>query len=313
MAAPSLSATATQTCLRAFGLDGRGDGSLFRQHIASRCDQYVHRIALRERQRAPDIVAASRELADLTVAIGQDALGCFDARRSLGIVSAASLLLLVARLGREGIGRHQLAAGRGDEDSGHYKIQSQFHDADTPAAISSCPMTHQHLAGKMVSKWPKCGTRNFLLSHWNNLEINNMSKAPFKIKSLDHIVLRVRDRDRMVRFYCDILGCTMEREQAEIGLTQVRAGQSLIDLVPVDGKLGRMGGAAPGKEGRNLDHFCITLDGYDEAKIRTYLTAQGVEIGEAGSRYGAEGEGPSLYVSYPEGNVVELKGPPWNT
>ena len=139
-----------------------------------------------------------------------------------------------------------------------------------------------------------------------------MSKAPFEIKGLDHIVLRVRDRDRMVRFYCDVLGCTMEREQAEIGLTQVRAGHSLIDLVPVDGKLGRMGGAAPGREGRNLDHFCITLDGYDEAKIRAYLSAQGVEIGEAGSRYGAEGEGPSLYVSDPEGNVVELKGPPWH-
>ena len=139
-----------------------------------------------------------------------------------------------------------------------------------------------------------------------------MSKAPFKIKGLDHIVLRVRDRDRMVRFYCDILGCTMEREQPEIGLTQVRAGHSLIDLVPVDGKLGRMGGAAPGKEGRNLDHFCITLDGYDEARIRAYLSEHRVEVGEQGSRYGAEGEGPSLYVSDPEGNVVELKGPPWH-
>jgi len=143
------------------------------------------------------------------------------------------------------------------------------------------------------------------------MELKAMSSAPFTIKGLDHIVLRVRDRDRMVRFYCGILGCTLEREQAEIGLTQVRAGHSLIDLVPVDGKLGRMGGAAPGNEGRNLDHFCITLDGYDEGRIRAYLTAQGVEIGEAGSRYGAEGEGPSLYVSDPEGNVVELKGPPW--
>lgn len=138
-----------------------------------------------------------------------------------------------------------------------------------------------------------------------------MGKAPFEIKGLDHIVLRVRDLERMLRFYCDILGCTMEREQAEIGLFQVRAGSSLIDLVTVDGKLGRMGGAAPGKEGRNLDHFCITLDGYDEAKIRAHLSAHGVEIGEAGSRYGAKGEGPSLYISDPEGNVVELKGPPW--
>jgi glyoxylase I family protein len=140
-----------------------------------------------------------------------------------------------------------------------------------------------------------------------------MIKAPFAITGLDHIVLRVRDRDRMVRFYCGVLGCTLEREQAEIGLTQVRAGRSLIDFVPVDGKLGRTGGAAPGKDGRNLDHFSVTLDRYDEAGIRAYLTAQGVEVGEAGSRYGAAGEGPSLYISDPEGNIVELKGPPWDT
>jgi glyoxylase I family protein len=143
------------------------------------------------------------------------------------------------------------------------------------------------------------------------MEFNAMMSAPFLIRGLDHLVLRVRDLDRMVRFYCDVLGCRMERVQAEIGLTQIRAGGSLIDLVTIDGKLGRMGGAAPGKEGRNLDHFCVTIEGYDEAGIRAYLTAHGVEVGEAGSRYGAEGEGPSLYISDPEGNVVELKGPPW--
>lgn len=138
-----------------------------------------------------------------------------------------------------------------------------------------------------------------------------MSAAPFDIIGIDHLVLRVRDLDRMVRFYCDVLGCRVERVQNEIGLTQIRAGRSLIDLVPVDGTLGRMGGAAPGKEARNLDHFCVTIEGYDEVKIRAYLSARGVAIGEAGSRYGAEGEGPSLYVNDPEDNVVELKGPPW--
>jgi glyoxylase I family protein len=140
-----------------------------------------------------------------------------------------------------------------------------------------------------------------------------MTSVPFRIAGLDHLVLRVRDLDRMVRFYCDVLGCHLEREQADLGLTQIRAGRSLIDFVTLDGKLGRMGGAGPGREGRNLDHFCVTIEGYDEAGIRAYLGARGVEIGEAGSRYGAEGEGPSLYISDPEGNVVELKGPPWQS
>lgn len=140
-----------------------------------------------------------------------------------------------------------------------------------------------------------------------------MSRPAFKITGLDHIVLRIRDLDRMVRFYCDVLGCTIERNQMEIGLMQIRAGRSLIDLVPVDGKLGRMGGAAPGAEGRNLDHFCLTVDGYDEAEIRAHLAGHGVAAGEAGSRYGADGEGPSIYLQDPEGNTVELKGPPWGT
>ncbi len=134
-----------------------------------------------------------------------------------------------------------------------------------------------------------------------------MPNPPFQITGLDHLVLRVRDRERMVAFYCGVLGCSLEREQAVIGLTQIRAGRSLIDLVTVDGKLGRMGGAAPGMEGRNLDHFCLTIDGYDEAVLRAYLSVHGVEAGESGRRYGAEGEGPSLYLRDPEGNAIELK------
>ena len=132
----------------------------------------------------------------------------------------------------------------------------------------------------------------------------------FKILRLDHIVLRVRDVEAMRRFYTDVLGCTLERTQEELGLYQVRAGASLIDLVTIDGKLGRAGGAAPGSEGRNLDHFCLRIEPFDADGLRTWLTGRGVHVGEIGQRYGAEGEGPSLYLSDPEGNVVELKGPP---
>lgn len=130
------------------------------------------------------------------------------------------------------------------------------------------------------------------------------------LQGLDHLVLRVVDLEAMLGFYVDALGCTVERRQDEIGLVQLRAGRSLIDLVPVTGKLGRLGGAAPGTEGRNLDHFCLRVEPFDEAAIRTHLAAHGVDAGRTESRYGAEGEGPSLYLADPEGNVIELKGPP---
>ncbi len=132
----------------------------------------------------------------------------------------------------------------------------------------------------------------------------------FKPLALDHLVLRVVDLDAMLRFYIGALGCTVERRIDAIGLVQLRAGASLIDLVPVDGALGRMGGAAPGLEGRNLDHFCLRIAPFDEAEIRAQLARFGQVGGALETRNGAQGEGPSIYVNDPEGNVVELKGPP---
>lgn len=137
-----------------------------------------------------------------------------------------------------------------------------------------------------------------------------MNPGAIQIREIDHIVLRVVDLNQMMGFYCDVLGCTVERRQDEIGLVQLRAGRSLLDLVPVDGKLGKMGGAAPQAQGRNLDHFCFRVEPFDEARIRSQLDAAGVAAGRVESRYGAEGEGPSIYLTDPEGNTVELKGPP---
>ncbi len=130
------------------------------------------------------------------------------------------------------------------------------------------------------------------------------------IREIDHIVLRVIRLDEMIRFYCDVLGCRIERRQDEIGLVQLRAGSALVDLVPADGKLGRMGGAAPGREGRNLDHVCFRVEPFDAAAIGAHLAANDVAAGPVESRYGAEGEGPSIYLHDPEGNMIELKGPP---
>jgi len=122
------------------------------------------------------------------------------------------------------------------------------------------------------------------------------------IKGLDHVVLRVADLDRAIRFYCEVLGCSEERRVESLNLVQLRAGRSLIDLIQAEG--------APEVTGGNMDHFALRIEPFDEAELRAHLAAHGVEAGEVARRYGAEGHGPSLYIQDPDGNTVELKGPP---
>ncbi|MCG8559639.1 MAG: VOC family protein [Hyphomicrobiales bacterium] len=125
----------------------------------------------------------------------------------------------------------------------------------------------------------------------------------FSIKHLDHVVVCVADLDRAIAFYCGVLGCTEERRVDAINLVQLRAGASLIDLMPVDAE-------AQGTT-RNVDHFALRIEPFDEAALRAHLASHGIEAGEVASRYGAEGQGPSMYIQDPDGNTVELKGPPF--
>jgi catechol 2,3-dioxygenase-like lactoylglutathione lyase family enzyme len=126
--------------------------------------------------------------------------------------------------------------------------------------------------------------------------------VPFEVQELDHVVLRCHDQDRMLDFYVRILGLTEERRLEAIGLIQLRAGRSLVDLVPdADG--------AP-REHPNVDHVCLAIATADLDAVTRYLVTAGVEtIGEPMVRYGASGYGLSIYCRDPEGNVVELKGP----
>ena len=129
------------------------------------------------------------------------------------------------------------------------------------------------------------------------------------IREIDHLVLRVRDIDAMRGFYCDVLGATHVAYRPEFGMSHLKAGRSMIDLITVDGTLGKAGGAAPGREGRNLDHLCLRVEPFDQEAIVAHLKRHGVAVGEIRRRYGAEGNGVSIYVTDPEGNTVELKGP----
>ena len=124
----------------------------------------------------------------------------------------------------------------------------------------------------------------------------------FSIQNIDHVVLRVADLDRAIGFYCEVLGCSLERRVESIDLVQLRAGGSLIDLLAADPP---QGGAAG-----NMDHFALRIEPFDAAALSRHLERHGVAVGEVARRYGAEGLGPSLYIQDPDGNTVELKGPP---
>ena len=130
-----------------------------------------------------------------------------------------------------------------------------------------------------------------------------------KIVDLDHVVIRCRDVEAMIRFYCDVVGCSLEKRVDNLGLVHLRAGSALIDLLDADGELGRAGGAAPTAGGHNMDHFCLRIEPFDSEALRHHFAQFGIDLGKVHDNFGAEGKGPSVYLNDPEGNTIELKGP----
>jgi glyoxylase I family protein len=127
------------------------------------------------------------------------------------------------------------------------------------------------------------------------------TRTALRVKGLDHVVLRVADMDRAIAFYEQVLGLHIERRLPEIGLVQLRAGIAMIDLVPR---------TEDEDEGRNMDHYAVRIDEMDVPAITAHLKRHGIDPGEVRRRYGAEGYGSSIYITDPDGNTVELKGPP---
>lgn len=136
-----------------------------------------------------------------------------------------------------------------------------------------------------------------------------MTRPPFDLQGLDHVVLLVRDMAEALRFYGEVIGCTVDRDLAGLAMVQLRAGASLIDLVDIGSAKGQWA-RPPIDGGRNMDHVCIALGPCDGGAVRAHLERHAVAIVEEGIRYGAGGEGTSYYISDPSGNRIELKLPP---
>ena len=121
------------------------------------------------------------------------------------------------------------------------------------------------------------------------------------IKALDHIALQVKDVEDSLSFYADILGLPTERvglwRDGQVPFPSVRLNRdTLIDL---------MEGVSCGS---GLDHYCLVIEPKDMTALKARFQGIGVVVHDGPAiRWGAHGEGTSLYVLDPDGHVVELR------
>lgn len=132
-------------------------------------------------------------------------------------------------------------------------------------------------------------------------------ELPFAVVALDHVVLRARDLPRLVAFYRDVIGCPVVRERPELGLVHLAAGTALIDILAIDGPLGQAGVSEPAGYGRNVDHLCLRISPFDFAALQAHFARHDIRIAPPAERFGAAGQGLSVYLTDPEGNGIELK------
>ena len=121
------------------------------------------------------------------------------------------------------------------------------------------------------------------------------SRPAIEINRIDHIVLLVADLERSVRFYTDVLGMHEERRHEDLGLVQMRAGASLVDLQQA--KRTR-------RTGQNMDHFALNLAHFNEKRLLSHLKAHGVASGKVRPRYGSDGRGKTVDLTDPDGNLI---------
>lgn len=129
-----------------------------------------------------------------------------------------------------------------------------------------------------------------------------VSAVSIRVIGLDHVVLRTRSAEAVLRFYRDVLGCSVERTIEPLGMIQLRAGSALVDVIDSN----TWAATTTAGHGDLYDHFCLAVAGPVE-DVLAALDEAGVAHGPATERYGATGNGPSVYATDPDGRTVELK------
>lgn len=119
-----------------------------------------------------------------------------------------------------------------------------------------------------------------------------------RVTELDHIVLNSADVERSLAWYVGELGLEPVRvdewRRGEVFFPSVRVnGSTIIDLMHMP------------RVGENVDHFCLVIEPTDLDAVAGSGRFEVVD--GPGTRFGARGDGTSLYVRDPDGNVVELR------
>ena len=128
-----------------------------------------------------------------------------------------------------------------------------------------------------------------------------MTAPPFKLLGLDHLLLHVRGMAEAERFYCGVLGCQVKHRLPQYAMAELSAGVTLVDTEDPNGSWALDGAT----HGRNVDHFAIRTDQWDEAAMREWLAANSIVIEEER----ADENELSFYVRDPSGSLVELLRP----
>jgi catechol 2,3-dioxygenase-like lactoylglutathione lyase family enzyme len=124
------------------------------------------------------------------------------------------------------------------------------------------------------------------------------TSGEIRVVALDHVVLNVADVERSLAFYCGELGLAPVRVDAwrrgEAPFPSARVDEhTIVDLL------------SRARTGENADHICLVVEPVDLDAIKA--SGRFEVLDGPDSRFGARGDGTSLYVRDPDGNTVELR------
>ena len=135
------------------------------------------------------------------------------------------------------------------------------------------------------------------------------TENPILPVGIDHVVFLVSDMERALAFYVDVLNCRRGFTYPALGMEQVWFGSALIVLWDITGP-GAANAVPEVQGGRNVDHVCLSCGPFDHDALKAHLAVHGVIIDREANHGGARGMGASFYLHDPDGNKIEIKGPP---